>query len=275
MTLKQKNSSIQELNNKELSIQISLNGLSFCILNPLTQNILSLRHFKQAQKQTPFELLDTVKHLFNTDIDLNGPFDKITVIHVNELATLVPKALFNEDAIADYLKLNSKILKTDYITYDTILSNESINVYVPYVNVNNFIYEKYGDFTFKHFSTILIESLLAIEKNSNDTKLYINVNTNHFEIIALKEGKLLLYNTFEYITNNDFIYYILFTAEQLGFNPETLNLVFLGDIKEGDNLYNIVYKYIRHVSFGSRMDTFSFTKNPASTYSDFTLIKSL
>ena len=271
----QRSNTIQEVNNKELSIQISLNGLSFCVLNTLKQKIINLKYFSNEKKQTPYELLDTVKHLFNTEEALAGNFDKVTLIHVNELATLVPKALFNEESIADYLKLNSKILKTDFITYDTITTNESINVYVPYVNVNNFIYDRFGDFTYKHFSTVLIESILVIEKNTNDSKLYINVSETHFEIIATKDGKLLLYNTFEYNTAEDFIYYALFTIEQLALNPETINVILLGAIAEGDVLYNIIYKYIRHVSFGNRMDTYTFIEKPTSTYSNYTLLKSL
>lgn len=271
----QKNNTIQELNNKELSIQISLNGLSFCVLNTLTQTIISIDSFSQEKKQTPHELLDTIKHLFNTNKALIGGFDKVTVIHVNELATIVPKPLFNEEAIADYLKLNSKILKTDFITYDTIATNETVNVYVPYVNINNFIYDRFGDFTYKHFSTILIESVLATEKNSNASTLYINISKTHFEIVAVEDGKLILYNTFEYNSAEDFIYYILFTAEQLALNPETINTILLGEITEGDPLYNITYKYIRHVSFGNRTDAYNFTNKLANNHSNYTLLKSL
>ena len=72
-----------------------------------------------------------------------------------------------------------------------------------------------------------------------------------------------------------FIYYILFTAEQLNLNPETLNLVFIGDITEDDEIYNIAYKYIRNISFGNRNDDFEYIDKPKSNYSNFTLLKSI
>lgn len=271
----QKSKGIQVINNKELSIQISLNGLSFCVLNTETNTITSLQHFPVNKKQTPYELLDAVKHVFNTEDELDKAFNKVTVIHINELSTIVPKPLFNEDSLADYLKLNSKILKTDYITYDEITINDSMNVYVPYVNVNNFIYDKFGSFTFKHFSTLLIESILNIEKHSDSPKLYVNVSKTHFEIVAIKESKLLLYNSFEYNTEKDFIYYLLYTVEQLNFNPETIQVVLIGSLTKESALYKMAYKYIRNVSFGNRFDTYNYTETPASSYSDFTLIKSL
>ena len=268
------NKNKEYLTNQELSIQLSLNGLSFCVLNTESNTISCLKHFPSEKKQTPFELLDSVKHIFNTEEALQNNFKKVNVIHVNELATLVPKPLFNEDTLADYLKLNSKILKSDFITFDELIINDTINVYVPYVNINNFIYDKYGEFTYKHFSTILIEELLNIEKHSNETKLYVNVSKTHFEIIVIKEGKLLLYNTFEYTTTEDFIYYILFTAEQLQLNPETFSLVLLGDISKENKLYSIAYKYIRNISFGNRFDNYNYSEAQKSSYSDFTLIKS-
>ena len=84
MTLKN-NNSIQDLSNKVLSIQISLNGLSFCILNTENNTITSLKHTTVVKKQTPFELLDTLKHLFNTEPELHTTFKKVTLVHVNEL----------------------------------------------------------------------------------------------------------------------------------------------------------------------------------------------
>ena len=61
--------------------------------------------------------------------------------------------------------------------------------------------------------------------------------------------QLQLFNTFEYQTADDFLYYLLFTAEQLHLNPETLKLLLLGDISENDGLYQKAYQYIRNVDF--------------------------
>ncbi|MDO6597963.1 DUF3822 family protein [Oceanihabitans sp. 2_MG-2023] len=237
--------------NQELSIQISLNGLSFCILHPDTNTIAYLKHFNFSQKQTPFQVLDELKKIFNTTQALQSNFNALNVVYINELSTLVPKPLFNENAIADYLKFNSKILQTDYIAQDVIVINNSVNVYVPYMNINNYLYDKFGSFAYKHFSTILVEEILLKEKHAQDKKMYVHVNNNHFEIIVTNQGNLDLYNTFTFTTKEDFIYYILFTAEQLQLNPETLKLVFLGNIVAENELYNIAFKYIRHIAFGT------------------------
>ncbi|WP_452222810.1 DUF3822 family protein [Lacinutrix chionoecetis] len=265
----------QEISHKALSIQVSLNGLSFCILNTASNTIEVIKQSAFEKKLTPFGLLDAIKHLFNTQEALHDTFNNVQLIHVNELSTLVPAALFNEDVVADYLKLNSKILKSDFVTFDDIKINETVNVYVPYVNVNNFIFDHYGDFTYRHYSTVLIEEILKQEKNADSSKLYIHVNPTHFEIIATKAGALTLYNTFEYQTAEDFIYYVLFTAEQLSLNPESIETVLLGAITKNDALYNILYKYVRHVSFIQQNDAFNYADTITNNQSNFTLIHSL
>ena len=269
------NNSSNKLNNLELSIQISLSGLSFCILNKDSNTIIEVKELRFEKRLNPFEVLDELKVLFENESTLNNSFTNVTIVHNNDLSTLVPEALFNKNHVADYLKFNSKILKSDFIAYDSILENSSVNVYVPYININNYIYDKFGTFIFKHISSVLIESILRIEKASTTPKVYIHVSLNHFEIIIIKEGKLELYNTFVYNSKEDFIYYILFTAEQLNLNPETLNLVFIGDITEDDEIYNIAYKYIRNISFGNRNDDFEYIDKPKSNYSNFTLLKSI
>ena len=271
----QTNNSSNKLKNLELSIQISLSGLSFCILQRDSNTIIKLEDSRFEKKRNPLEVLDYLKNLFNTEVVLDNNFQKVSIIHDNDLSAQVPKKLFSENHLADYLKFNSKILKSDFITYDVIQENDSVNVYIPYININNFIYDKYGSFTFKHISTILIENILKIEKGSRSEKIYVHVNTNHFEIIITESGALKLYNSFKYTSKEDFIYYLLFTAEQLNLNPETFDLVFLGQIKKNDDLYAIAYKYVRNISFVNQLYGFNFNNKAALDHTNFTLLKSL
>ncbi len=270
-----KTNNLTKNSNLELSIQVSLNGLSFSTLDRTNNTITKIKHLNFKKKQTPFYLLNKLKEALENDYILDLAFNKVLVIHHNQLSTLVPKELFNENAIADYLKFNAKILQTDFITYDEISVNNSVNVYVPYININNFIFENFGEFTYKHASTLLIENILKDQVEDSNSKMIVNVCYDRFDLLVVKNKKLELYNSFEYQTKKDFLYYILFTAEQLKLDPETFQLELIGDIKQDDDLYAIVYKYIRHVNFGNRLGSFNYREDkPISSYSDYTLLKS-
>jgi len=261
---------------KDLSIQIRLSGLSFCILNRSTNTIERLQHMQLEKKATPFELLNQLKTIIESNADFNQTFDTVLCIYQNELSTQVPNSLFNKNHLADYLKFNAKILKTDFIDYDTISINDSVNVYVPLVNVNNYLFDTFGSFIYKHASTILIESVLQNSSKHDGIALYINVSHLHFEMLAAKNNELVFYNTFAYNTKEDFIYYILFSIEQLKLDPETVKIYLSGQIDKNDDLFNIVYKYVRFVDFLEPVCNYQFntTKQPKGKHNNFILLNS-
>jgi hypothetical protein len=90
--------------------------------------------------------------------------------------------------------------------------------------------------------------------------------------VVVENNLLKFYNRFEYLTKEDFIYYLLFTAEQLQLNPEEFPLVLMGAITEADELYQIAYKYIRDVSL-LHSNSMLHSKDSSSKY--FTLLNSL
>lgn len=236
-------------NIKDLSIQVNLNGLSFCILNRSTSTIEHLKSIIFKTKLSPNDILTNLKEELSSDIVFSEDFNTVQIIHQNELSTLVPKELYNSSNNADYLKFNSKILKTDYISNDELEHKPIINVYVPYVNINNYIFETFGEFIYKHTSTIFIDHILSLNSNSNETEMHVNVSQNAMEVCVVNQNEIKLYNRFEFTSPEDFIYYLLFTIEQLNLDTETLKLQLSGRIDKDDDLYNVAYKYIRHVDF--------------------------
>lgn len=189
-----------------------------------------------------------MKILFEREEELQYNFDSVEVIHSNNLSTLVPKPFFKEDDLASYLKYNLKLLQNDFIAYDPIYNGEIMNVYIPFVHLNNFFFDKFGSFEYKHSSSVLIDALLKNCAQDEDVQFSVHVESNQFQIVVIQRKKLLFYNSFSFKTKEDFIYYILFTAEQLELNPETFNLVLYGEIAKESELYKTVYNYVRNVS---------------------------
>jgi len=242
------NTSITDKTYKKLSIQVSLSGLSFCVFDTLTDKPIVLQniHFDSFQRSAKIE--DLFATVFKENPELHLHYDEIVIIHSNNLSTFVPTALFDKEFLGSYLQYNTKVFETDFFTFDELTNYEMNNVYIPYVNMNNFFIDQYGSFDYKHANSILVSKLLDVSKNNEERKMFVHVSDGHFEIVVLQNQKLHLYNSFDYKSPEDFIYYILFTAEQLQLNPENFKLEFIGKIEEGDVLYQIAYKYIRNIS---------------------------
>lgn len=232
-----------------LSIQLGLDGLSFCTIDKKDNKVRSLEHHSFADgSPTPEKHLSNVRSLFEKEEALQRRYGSVNISHDNQLATLVPKPLFDEAHLKDYIRYSSKTYDNDYIVFDEIENHDMINVYIPFVNVNNFFLERFGSFEYKHASTILISSLLNTYKFSEHPHMFAHIGEHSFDLLVIAGNRLLLHNSFTYQTKEDFLYYLLFTAEQLELNPETLELVLSGNIRKAGPLYEIAYTYIRNVN---------------------------
>ncbi len=249
-----------ESKDNHLSIQLSLDGFSFCIINKNSNEVHLIKHIPfENSSSTPEKHLKNVESVYKSEDLLEKNYDSVNISHVNNLSALVPKPLFDPNYIQNYIKYSSKTYKNDYIVYDEIENHDMFNVFIPFVNINNFLLKKYGSFEYKHFSSILIENLMNTYKFSERPHFFVDLHSNHFEIVAIADNKLVLYNSFEYKTKEDFIYYILFTAEQLNFNPEKFELVLSGKINKEDEFYKIAYNYIRNISLLENRSKYSFS----------------
>ena len=260
------------LENK-LSIQFNLDGFSFSVYNIISKNEVYFREYEFENSQvTPENLLLKIKDIFNTDTQLQNDFSSVIVIHQNNLSVLVPNRYFNKKELASYLNFNIRKLTIDYIAFDSLEILESKNIYIPYVNINNYLFQNFGEFEYKHHSTVLIEKLLNSTNNIEKT-MFVNVSKNSLDIVVLENNQLILFNTFSYNTKEDFIYYILFVAEQLNLNVNEFSLHFTGKVNLEDAIYKITYKYIKNVYFLESNNTLFSELNIAS-HSNFILLGS-
>ncbi|MES2410278.1 MAG: DUF3822 family protein [Bacteroidota bacterium] len=242
------NSSVIDKMYQKLAIQVSLNGLSFATFDTLTNKATMLQKIDLGKVNVTTKIEDLFAEAFQKHPELKAGYDEVVIIHSNNLSTFVPSALFDEEYLGSYLQFNTKVFETDFFAYDELGNYEMNNVYIPYVNLNNYFIDQFGTFDYKHANTVLVKKLLDASKNNDESKMFVHVSDSHFEIVVIQNQKLQLYNTFEYKTPEDFIYYILFTAEQLHLNPESFKLELLGKVTEDDSLYGMAYKYVRNAN---------------------------
>jgi hypothetical protein len=239
---------ILEKSYKSLILQISLTDVSFRINDTLRNRVEHLKRIPLVNVATPIQIEASLKKILQEQEELLSKFDDIEVLHNNNLVTFVPSVLFDEKHLSNYLQYNTKVFESDFYTFDTIQNHEMNAIYIPYININNFLIDHFGTFNYKHSFTIIVKKVLDLSKNIDQTILHVHCQQSNFQIIAVKNQKLLLFNTFDYKTPEDFIYHLLFTIEQLQLNPETVLLNIFGLVSKESNLYKIAYTYIRNVN---------------------------
>jgi len=264
------NKNIEVTSKRKLSIQFSLDGFSFCTTNTHNEVIEFSSYSFSKTKNSPELILEKLQDIFKKEKSLQYDFETVTVIHQNNLNTLVPNEYFKKDALKSYLKYSIKTIASDLITFDELDFMNSKNVYVPYVNINNFLFQNFGEFEYKHYSSVLLEKLFSIA--SNDNCCYIHVSKSTFDIVIIKNSNLQFFNIFEYKTKEDFMYYVLFTLEQLELSTEETIVTVLGDIEEDSDLFRLMYTYIRNIDFLSSKNAVFNNQKEISKHSYFILL---
>ena len=249
MTLSKQNNNTGPIAHQSLSVQLALTGHSFLITHTQTKEVLFFCETNFDQATTPEDLLTHLTQKINETSALKQNFDHVVLIHCNDMVSSVPKSLFDSQKAAEYLKFNSKILATDFIAFDQVHAQDIITVYAPYININNFFFDTYGEFSYYHATTKLLDTILNSPSEIAIPKVHVHVFKDSFTCIVSTDNKLQLCNTYSYKTPEDFIYYILFCYEQLGLKTETDTITLSGLIAKDDSLYALLYTYVRHINF--------------------------
>lgn len=243
---------------KTLTLLVARDGLNFCVSTE--EKVLHFYEKTFADPQRPEDLYKEIKLYFSHTLNQNllAAIAQVRVFYANALYTLVPQPYFNEDKLSDYLKYNVKLLPTDELAFDELPNLNANLVYVPYTNINNYLFDQFGEFTYQHAVYVFLKHTLKCKSDTTNstTQVFVNVYNTHFDTCVFQNDKLLLCNSYNYFSAEDFVYYLLFVFEQLKLDTEKLELQLFGAITEDMKTYKLLYKYVRNISFATKEYTY-------------------
>ncbi len=258
-----------------LTIQYSLDGLSFIIFDIEKQKFVSLKHY--TLNDNNISLLQLLSELQEQESWKIDNFYKILFLIDNQYNTFVPAQMFQNDLRKDYLKLlnipHDSLIATDTISYFNIYNVYPIShdIELSLDNISNRI-------EVRHASTIIVETLIKEFSNRTpEARAFVNVKNNHFELTIINNCNLIFHNYFNFITKEDFLYFILYTFEQLHIDNEIVPLYFMGFIEESSAIVELCSRYIRNIRFYKRNNNYEYISELDSVpyYYYFTLYNSI
>ena len=232
------------INNSSLVIHINESWIIFCLFN--RQKLSSLNKVRFLHKKKSNFVLKTIKKYIKSFSKENIPSD-VKLIYYNKTSTLVPSTLFDHKNSLNYLKYNTSINIDDIAANDQVLNHEINNVYIPNTEINNFIFEKFKTFDFFHYSSLIIEKISNELAEKFSEKVFVNINDGFIDVLFFKDKKLMFYNSYDYNSDEDILFYLLFCFSELKLNPDEIHTVFSGSIDLDSKLYELIYTYVRNV----------------------------
>ena len=255
----------------ELSIRLHADGFVYAILDKNTRKFLHLQAYdlsdpgKKLYIPGEAEKTDTVKliQLLEQDLKwLQQPFSKIRILLEQGKSTLVPEALFDVEEIGSLYTFNvaGEHSQRAELKHDHLKSTNAFVIYSFPSSLRKFIDTYFPGALVYHYSTANIQGLFHKYRNiDSDKQLFVNTAPSHIDILRIKNKKLDYYNSFLYNTAEDFMYYLIFIVEQLNLNPESVELMMLGEMEKHSSLSELVHKYIRYIRFVDRNPEFRYS----------------
>ena len=177
--------------------------------------------------------------------------ENLTKIFDNDRYTFVPAAVYKEKNKDKYLAVLGLCEAEDSVVCaDYIEVADAYNVYAISKKDYEALQNSPETTTFHHASSVLVASLIKDNlERTDDTRVYLNIKDQKFEMIVLKGRNLLFNNTFRFKTKEDFLYFLLFTIEQLHLDAGSVPVYFLGMIEEDSKIVEATSRYMRDIRF--------------------------
>ena len=240
-----------------LSVEVGRNHFAYTLFDTLTLTYILLKKFEFLAKDFN-QSTNKIAEIIASEPLLQKEFYSSSLA-LNEFpSTLVPTPFYKEEKSREILGFNHKV--HEEILSDKMQQMDAINIYSVPTELLNLIRKSFPNTQIKCNSSILIEQLLLQNKNTEKTIVYACIQKNVLEICVIEENKLELHNSFSIDTKEDMLYFLLFSMEQLRLSPEKTELILLDDILKSDEKYNLLYQYVRNISFGNRPENLNFSK---------------
>jgi hypothetical protein len=243
----------------KLYIELSNNGLKHTVFNTQNNTFIGIEAYQFSDIHNDYSLVEPLKEVIANNSIYKNEFEAICIGLVNIRSTLVPNAIFKADKLEIFHKFNFTKQEEDQFFSDQLINLSAHNIY----SIPDFITDLFSglkNVKFKHFSSALIESsLLHAKKEKALSLIQVHILPSSFQIIAIKNQKLELYNSFLYQSSEDFIYYLLFILDQLEINNEEASILLTGHVEKNSVIYSILYKYIKTLTFGKRPENLKFS----------------
>lgn len=248
---------IAKTKNYILSIQVSLDGFSFLIADPVEKKIVGLKN--SPYKISSDNLLSRrLKEWFENEEILKSQFKSVRIFIYSENFTLVPSEYFGHEKNRHLTSvLFDKTPGNNFI--ENKIEDLNSTLFYPVsqdvLSVLNQFFSK--GFEIIHPIKILIETKVETKKRN----LSIILSTkNFFYLVVFANNKLILANSFQTLHINDLIYNILNAFQQLEIARSETDLFVAGAINQNTDIEKLLKPYFDNIELLKTKDLIG---NPA------------
>ncbi|TNE61975.1 MAG: DUF3822 family protein [Bacteroidetes bacterium] len=212
--------------------------------------VLSLQSWQYSSSNKPFaEISKEPNAVLAASGLLQLPFGQEHLAMFHRGVTLVPRRLFQHNALEDYFKL---ILQPgEYVFgYEEMPEFDANLVFATEKAQIRFLTDLFPKGRVRHLAVPLLRYVRSLSGISEHT-VFVNLRHQVAQVIVLERQNLLLYNTYPFSSPADLLYFVLLVYDQFRLSPKEVPLTVAGNILRDSELDRILYRFIREIRFAT------------------------
>jgi hypothetical protein len=231
-----------------LSIQVSLDGFSFSILDQVRGKFVVLKHRNFSPGPTPDDRAEELDSFLSGEETLQSGYKKSLAMAATRKSTLIPEPFFREDHLKQYLAFNHDMDELDEIHYNYLPEIDAYTVFAVPNPISNVIRKHLHGVTYFHqglpFIRWHVDNATGLKKT-----VAISLYGAFLDIGVFSKDKLHFYNSFSWSTPEDILYYILHIYRQFTLDVSLNRLYVTGHTRRQDDIKKLIRRYIKKVHF--------------------------
>jgi hypothetical protein len=242
---------------------VGTHDLQFAVVDTIDNRCIRLEDYRLQGIKTVNGRLKLIKSILDNHAFLTAGFWKdVKLLLKTHKFSLVPSEFFIKENAADYLALNSEIKTSfEHIGFYKHICTPAYNVFAAESKLTrwiNSIYEQKNVHVI-HQGSAFIEGVFNHQDLIKDRSMYCFIDRGILHIVVSEERKLLYYNQFATKTKNDLLKYIMLVLSELEMSNKRSHVFLWGFIKQQSDEIELLKKYIRNVSYGSKPSFLKFS----------------
>ena len=239
-----------------LSIQFSLDGLSFSILDGIQKKYVSLVH-QPIISNTPELSVKHLKDIINAEDKLQVGYKSIQITYSTARGTLVPDQYSQNKYHQLIAEANFGENTNEEVTSIRLKPFPDSFLFEVPTSLKTLINDKFPEALITHETIPLLWNVLS--GKTENSQLAILIRNTYFWLIYIENNRIKFLNSFAYQNDEDILYFLLNVVSQLGIDPEKTPLHSEGLISKKAGIYHRFRQYIKHVQLGEATTDFQYS----------------
>lgn len=247
--------------NYRLSVLLCRDGFSFLVTHATSQKVLRISSYKIVhpgiQKAEMGGWHENGAAYFEVlkKVDLTQLlFNRVVIAITSDKITVAPHDFMEQGNAIKMISAAYPVREDEKILTEPIFDLGPVTALLIPGYIPEYCSTIFPDSLLRSAPAIFVKGILRKHSSLISRQVFININSEYFEIAVIQGLRLLYLNVFRYSAPSDVLYYVIFVLEQLGFVPEQENVILMGDITESSVIFSQLKMYCGALKFATSPD---------------------